>query len=158
MEPKAPPQAPPERQFWVGLFGQAIGKRVGSSDIASKLAYRRSGSFSARFTRAVTLCVIGLPSLLDGCARGGRRFAAAKQASGKNARCDALHLIPRRSANPRSFRRSETALPLHKPTQRQSGRQRRPGLQSKLKKGLEAEGELARKSDSKPFFNQTAAT
>ena len=58
----------------------------------------------------------------------------------------------------RSFRRSETAKATHKPTQRQSGRQRLPGLQSKLKKGLEAEGELARKSDSKPFFNQTAAT
>ena len=52
----------------------------------------------------------------------------------------------------------ETAKATHKPTQRQSGRQRRPGLQSKLKKGLEAEGELARKSDSKPFFIQTAAT
>ena len=36
-------------------------KRVGNSDTASKLAYRRSGSFSARFTRAITQSVIGLP-------------------------------------------------------------------------------------------------
>jgi hypothetical protein len=133
----------------VGLFRQAIGKRVGSSDIASKLAYRRSGSFFARFTRAVTLCVIGLPSLLDGCACGGTPFFLREKRAGF--RAAALSLS-------RSFRRSETAKATHKPTQRQSGRQRRPGLQSKLKKGLEAEGELARKSDSKPFFNQTAAT
>ena len=64
---------------------------------------------------------------------------------------------PRRSAKTRSFRRSETAKATHKTTERQSGRQSRPGLRSKLKKGLEDERELARRSASKPFFNQTAA-
>ena len=78
MGPKTPPQAPPERQFWVGLFGQAIGKRVGSSDIASKLAYRRSGSFSARFTRAITRCVIGLPIACVVAPAGVRRFSCGK--------------------------------------------------------------------------------
>jgi len=37
-----------------------------------------SGSFSARFTRAITRCVIGLPSLLGDIACGVRRFSCGK--------------------------------------------------------------------------------
>ncbi|MBQ1946837.1 MAG: hypothetical protein II343_07895, partial [Clostridia bacterium] len=49
------------------------------SECASKLAPRISGSFSARFTRAITHSVIGLPFLLDDCARGGAAvFPAGK--------------------------------------------------------------------------------
>ena len=65
---------------------------------------------------------------------------------------------PRAAARlPARFAAAKRRPAAHKSTKRQSGRQSRPGLRSKPKKGLEAERELARRSTSKPFFIQTAA-
>ena len=61
---------------------------------------------------------------------------------------------PRRSAKSARFCRSKMAELTHPVPKRQSAELRSAGLRSKLKKGLEAEGELARTPDSNPFFNQ----
>ena len=54
---------------------------------------------------------------------------------------------------PRSFCRSKTAKATHKTTERQSGRQSRPGLRSKLKKGLRSVGKLAFTSELQALFH-----
>ena len=41
-----------------------------------------SDFFLARFTRAITRCVIGLPLQLDGCARGGAPFFLREKRAG----------------------------------------------------------------------------
>jgi len=98
-----------------------------------------------------------------------------------NAVCGRLHLIrygcaippsPQGEAPPKAVmrcsRRSGVTPPLVFPqknggnfrqhiTKRQSVQHSRPGLRSKLKRGLEDDRESAHRSDSKPFFNQTAA-
>ena len=137
---KAPPK--PTRKPVLGWLVSAGYTKKGSEiECTSKLVPRFQIFFLARFTRAITHSVIGLPSLLGGIARGGAPFFLREKRAGFRARFAAAKRRPL----------------THKSTQRQSGRQRRPGLRSKLKKGLEAERELAHRSTSKPFFNQTAA-
>ena len=79
---KSLPRAPSKTSLWLTCLRQTIRKRVGNSDTASKLAYHRSGSFSARFTRAITRCVIGLPAKLCGTARGGTPFFLREKRAG----------------------------------------------------------------------------
>ncbi|MBQ1946185.1 MAG: hypothetical protein II343_04570, partial [Clostridia bacterium] len=85
------------------LVSAGYTKKGSEIECTSKLVPRFQIFFLARFTRAITLCVIGLPLQLDGCARGGAPFflrekragvrATAREEDKDNARCDALHLI-----------------------------------------------------------------
>jgi len=106
-------------------------KKGGRFDYASKLAPRTSVLFSARFTRTITLCVIGLPSLLDGCTRGG---AVSLR---RNEQVERTRVATR---SPARFSAEKRRHPPHNPTQRQSGRRSRPGLRSKRKKNGEDHG------------------
>ena len=70
---------PRKPMFWLGCFGRLYEKGSGSW-IASKLALHLPDPFSARVARSGRRSRPGLPHLLCGCARGGRRFAAVKRA------------------------------------------------------------------------------
>jgi len=77
LAPKAPPK-PTRKAIFGWLVWAGLTKKGGRFDCASKLALRTAILFSARFTRTITRCVIGLPHDCVVPPAGVRRFSCGK--------------------------------------------------------------------------------
>ena len=128
MEGQSPSLKPTRKPVfgWLGLAGYTK-KRVNLRD-SSKLDPLIFTLFFYPLRGCDHASVIGLPPACVAAPAGERRNASAKRAG--------FHTIapPQRRILPRSFCRSKMAELTHKTPKRQSGRQSRPGLRSKLKR------------------------
>ena len=138
------PRAPSKTDLLVGLFRQAIRKRVWNLDCKQACPPSSSPLFLARFTGAITRCVIGLLPACVVAPAGERRFAAAKRARQPQL------AFP----NPLVFSAEKTATLAYTSTKRQSAERSSASVRSTPKKKPEKNrGKLACIRFLRFFFN-----